>query len=275
MLYFPISKINIGLYITEKRPDGYHNLETIFYPIPLHDNLEIEVSKHDENPYQLYLSGNKIEGGAEDNIIIKVLNSLKRDFEIPSLDIHLHKRIPMGAGLGGGSSDAAMFMKALNEMFNLGLTNEDMEARLAPIGADCPFFVKSEPCFASGIGNVFSPSSISLKGYYLVLVKPQDFVSTKDAYSGVVPQPANVDLRDIHHLPITEWRDVVRNMFEVSVFKKFPGIEAVKKTLYDMGAVYASMSGSGSTVFALFDHKVENLETVFADCFTFQELLRQ
>jgi 4-diphosphocytidyl-2-C-methyl-D-erythritol kinase len=160
MLYFPISKINIGLYITEKRPDGYHNLETIFYPIPLHDNLEIEVSKHDENPYQLYLSGNKIEGGAEDNIIIKVLNSLKRDFEIPSLDIHLHKRIPMGAGLGGGSSDAAMFMKALNEMFNLGLTNEDMEARLAPIGADCPFFVKSEPCFASGIGNVFSPSSI-------------------------------------------------------------------------------------------------------------------
>ncbi|MBO5699409.1 MAG: 4-(cytidine 5'-diphospho)-2-C-methyl-D-erythritol kinase [Bacteroidaceae bacterium] len=274
MLYFPISKINLGLYITEKRIDGYHNLETIFYPIPLHDNLEIEISKHDDKPYQLFSSGNKIEGAANDNIIIKVLNALKRDYTIPSLDIHLHKRIPMGAGLGGGSSDAATFMKALNEMFDLKMSTSEMEERLAPIGADCPFFVKSEPCFASGIGNVFSPITLSLKGYYLVLVKPQDFVSTKDAYSGVVPQKANIDLREIDKLPIAEWRLHVRNMFEVSVFKKFPNIAAVKETLYDMGAIYASMSGSGSTVFAIFDRKVEGLEKVFSDCFTFQEQFR-
>ncbi len=274
MLSFPICKINIGLHVTEKRPDGFHNLETIFYPIPLHDNLEINLLKPDDVPYCLNLAGHKIEGNPEDNLVIKVLNSLKTDFSIPPIDIHLFKRVPMGAGLGGGSSDAAMFMKTLNEMFNLEMTDDEMERRIATFGADCAFFIKQQPCYATGIGNILTPIDFTLNGYQIVLVKPSDFVSTKESYAGITPKKSAVNLIEAVHRPIEEWKDLIVNDFENSVFPTHPKIAAIKQTLYDMGALYASMSGSGSTVFALFKHRVDSLESVFSDCFTFQEKLR-
>ena len=274
MLSFPICKINIGLHVTEKRPDGYHNLETIFYPIPLHDNLEINLLKPDDVPYRLHLAGHKIEGNPEDNLVIKVLNSLKADFSIPPIDIHLFKRVPMGAGLGGGSSDAAMFMKTLNEMFDLGMTADEMERRIATFGADCAFFIKQQPCYATGIGNILTPIDFTLSGYQIVLVKPTDFVSTKEAYAGITPKPSAINLTEAIRRPIEEWKNIIVNDFENSVFPAHPRIAAIKQTLYDMGALYSSMSGSGSTVFAIFKHKVDALESVFSDCFTFQEKLR-
>ena len=184
---FPICKINIGLYVTRKREDGYHDLETVFYPLPLHDNLSIAPLKMSDAPYRLQVAGRSIEADAADNLIVKVYEQLRADFPLPPLDIYLYKRIPMGAGLGGGSSDAAAMMRLLNDTFALGLTTEEMERRVARLGADCAFFIKGDPAFATGIGDLLSPISLSLKGYVLVLVKPDIFVSTREAYGGITP----------------------------------------------------------------------------------------
>lgn len=185
MLFNPISKINIGLYVIERRADGYHNLETVFYPIPLQDNLELKPLEGSNKPWELQVVGNKVAGNAADNLVVKVYESLRNEFNLPPIDIYLYKRIPMGAGLGGGSSDAAETMKGLNEMFSLGLSAEEMEQRVARLGADCAFFIKGTPAFATGIGDILTPAQLSLKGWHLLLVKPSDFVSTKDAYSGI------------------------------------------------------------------------------------------
>ena len=270
---FPIAKINIGLYVTRRREDGYHDLETIFYPIPLHDNLSISSLKMSDAPYQLQTAGHKIEGNSEDNLIVKVYKQLAEEFDLPPLDIYLYKRIPMGAGLGGGSSDAAAMIKLLNETFDLGLSTEDMERRVARLGADCAFFVQGKPTFATGIGDILTPIELSLSGMHLVLVKPDIFVSTKEAYGGIVPATPEHDLLEAIKAPITEWRHTVSNDFEKNVFRLHPEIAAIKQTLYDMGAVYASMSGSGSTVFGLFPHAVEEAERVFDDCFVWQSKL--
>ena len=270
---YAIAKINIGLYVTGKRDDGYHNLETVFYPIPLCDTLQVDVID-DDREFILETAGYKIDGNAEDNLIIKVYKSLREEFGLPSVNIYLDKHIPMGAGLGGGSSDAAEMMKLLNDMFNIGLSETDMETRLSKFGADCPFFVKRMPTFATGIGDILTPFDLSLKGWTLVLVKPQTFVSTREAYSGVIPRPSGIDLKDATHLPVEQWKDTIKNDFETSVFASHPEIEAIKTTLYNMGATYASMSGSGSTVYALFKHKQEWLKSAFSDCFVFQSLLR-
>ena len=270
---FPIAKINIGLYVTRRREDGYHDLETIFYPIPLHDNLSISSLKMSDAPYQLQTAGHKIEGNSEDNLIVKVYKQLAEEFDLPPLDIYLYKRIPMGAGLGGGSSDAAAMIKLLNETFDLGLSTADMERRVARLGADCAFFVQGKPTFATGIGDILTPIELSLSGMHLVLVKPDIFVSTKEAYGGIVPATPEHDLLEAIKAPITEWRHTVSNDFEKNVFRLHPEIAAIKQTLYDMGAVYASMSGSGSTVFGLFPHAVEEAERVFDDCFVWQSKL--
>lgn len=270
---FPNAKINIGLYVVERRPDGYHNLQTVFYPIPLHDNLQVSPLKNSNEPYLLQIAGNAIEGNPEDNLIIKVYNSLKQDFELPQLDIYLYKRIPTGAGLGGGSSDAAYMMKVLNDAFQLKMSAEEMERRVARLGADCAFFIKEQPAYATGIGDILTPIQLSLKGMTLVLVKPSTFVSTKEAYGGVVPQLPEHDLLEALTAPIETWKDTVKNDFERSVFHHHPEIAAIKQTLYNMGAIYASMSGSGSTVFGLFPHKVEEAERIFKDCFVFQQTL--
>lgn len=270
---FPIAKINIGLYVTRRREDGYHDLETIFYPIPLHDNLSISLLRMSDAPYALQTAGHKIEGDAKDNLIIKVYEQLKADFSLPPLDIYLYKRIPMGAGLGGGSSDAAAMMKLLNDTFKLGLSTEDMERRVAKLGADCAFFIKGKPAFATGIGDQLSPIELSLSGKHLVLVKPDIFVSTKEAYGGIVPSTPKYKLLEAINAPITEWRHTISNDFEKNVFRLYPKIEAIKETLYDMGAIYASMSGSGSTVFGLFPHAIVEAESVFNDCFVWQSKL--
>ena len=270
---FPIAKINIGLYVTRRREDGYHDLETIFYPIPLHDNLSISPLKMSDAPYHLQTAGHKIEGNSEDNLIVKVYKQLAEEFDLPALDIYLYKRIPMGAGLGGGSSDAAAMIKLLNETFDLGLSTADMERRVARLGADCAFFVQGKPAFATGIGDILTPIELSLSGMHLVLVKPDIFVSTKEAYGGIVPATPEHYLLEAIKAPIAEWRHTVSNDFEKNVFRLHPEIAAIKQTLYDMGAVYASMSGSGSTVFGLFPHAVEEAERVFDDCFVWQSKL--
>lgn len=273
MLLNPISKINLGLYVIERREDGYHNLETVFYPIPLQDNLEIKPLQGSNKPWELQVAGSKIEGNAADNLVVKVYESLRTEFQLPPIDIYLYKRIPMGAGLGGGSSDAAEMMKGLNDMFSLGLSAKEMEQRVARLGADCAFFIQAKPAFATGIGDILTPTTVSLKGMHLVLVKPDDFVSTKDAYSGIKPHRPAHDLRQALAAPIETWRDTVYNDFEAVVFPKFPRIAAIKQTLYDMGAVYASMSGSGSSVFGLFTHHIDEADSVFSDCFVFQSRL--
>lgn len=275
MFLNPCCKINLGLYVVEKRSDGYHNLETVFYPIPLCDNLEVKTLHHSNEPYLLQTVGPKIQGDPEDNLIIKVYNQLKSDFELPQLDILLHKKIPTGAGLGGGSSDAAFMMRILNEEYQLGMDNSEMRKRISKLGADCAFFIDPHPTYAMGIGDIFSPITLSLKKWVLVLVKPQTSVSTQKAYSQIVPKKPSVDLREALALPVEEWKNVVYNDFEKSVFSTHPEIEAIKETLYDMGACFALMSGSGSTVFALFKKKQDDLRKIFSDCFTFQSTLLQ
>lgn len=188
MFLNPCCKINLGLYVVEKRADGYHNLETVFYPIPLCDNLEVKTLHNSNEPYLLQTVGPKIQGNPEDNLIIKVYNQLKADFDLPQLDILLHKKIPMGAGLGGGSSDAAFMMRILNEEYQLGMNNSEMKKRVSKLGADCAFFIDPHPAYATGIGDIFSPITLSLKKWVLVLVKPQTSVSTQEAYSQIVPQ---------------------------------------------------------------------------------------
>ena len=274
MLSFPNAKINIGLSVVGQRPDGYHNIETVFYPIPLQDVLDFKVLSGSNDPYLLQVVGNTIEGASDKNLVVEVYNSLKEDFKLPPLDIYLCKKIPIGAGLGGGSSDAAYMMKALNEAFDLQLSIGEMEQRIAEFGADCAFFIKEEPAFATGIGDKLSPIKLSLKGMALILVKPEISVSTKEAYAHITPKRPACDLRQALQQPIKAWKDTVKNDFEDSVFPQYPEIEAIKQTLYDMGALYASMSGSGSAVFGLFDHLHEEVQSVFADCYVFQQMLR-
>lgn len=271
----PNAKINLGLFILDKRPDGYHNLETVFIPIPLRDNLDIHPLHSEDKPWQLELTGHPVTGTPETNLVIKVFSSLQQEFHLPPCSIRLDKKIPLGAGLGGGSSDAAFMMQLLNEKFNLGLSADECKQRLKSFGADCPFFIDNRPAFATGIGDILQPVSLSLKDKWLVLVKPPIPVSTRDAYAEVVcRKEAPVHLPSALQRPINEWRDTVINDFEKSVFKKHPDIQAIKETLYDMHALYASMSGSGSTVFGLFHQKpYADLNTIFPDCFVYTQQL--
>lgn len=245
---FPNAKINIGLNVVEKRQDGYHNLETVFYPIPLTDKIEITESVAPE----IILDGIKLDGNPEENLVMKAFRLMEKEFGIPPVCIKLTKRIPFGAGLGGGSSDAAYVMKTLNEMFTVGLSEERLEELASRIGADCAFFISNKPVYATGIGNIFTPLDFSLKGWTMLLVKPDVFVSTKDAYALVKPEATEKKLYDLLQKPVSQWKTEVKNDFEKSVFAKFPVIEQVKNRLYELGADYASMSGSGSSVFGLF-----------------------
>ena len=274
MLTFPNAKINLGLFVTEKRPDGYHNIETVFYPIPLQDALEINPSKKNEMPYTLHLRGTAIDGNPDDNLVIKALKLIKKDYpQIPSVDIHLYKHIPCGAGLGGGSSDAAFMIKMLNERFNLNIPTEKMEEYAATLGADCAFFIQDQPVLATGIGNVFEPIDLSLKDFYLILVKPNDFVSTKEAYAHVAPKKPQISLKEIIKMPVQEWKNYMKNDFEESVFLNHPNILAIKDRMYDLGATYAAMSGSGSSVYGLFKQKIEFVDEKFGGCFVRQREL--
>lgn len=271
MILFPNAKINIGLNIVERRPDGYHNLESIFYPINIYDRMEVEEDPDSPEPRcSMTLDGIEIEGRPEDNLVVRAYNLLEEQMPLPAVKVQLRKLIPMGAGLGGGSSDAAYMLKALNEMFSLHLTDEHLETLAARLGADCAFFIKNQPVFATGIGNVFhyDVPMPSLSGKTLALVKPDIFVSTREAYALITPARPKYDLVSSAQLPLSMWHDTIVNDFEASVFPKHPTIRQIKEKLYEMGAVYASMSGSGSSVFGIFDTPVTELDTQFPGMFT-------
>jgi 4-diphosphocytidyl-2-C-methyl-D-erythritol kinase len=263
MLSFPNCKINLGLYITRKRDDGYHDLETVFYPvgkpvksvssdggIPLHDVLEIVES----TGTTLHMSGRVVTGNEADNLVWKAWQMLKHEYpdNIPPLDIYLHKVIPMGAGLGGGSADGAFMLSLLNDCFNLGLDKLRLAQYALRLGSDCPFFIYNTPQFASGRGEQMSALPVDLSAYSIQVICPKVHVSTAKAFSMITPRPAPYDLRNLHQLPLEKWRDHISNDFEAPVFSQHPELGEVKQQLYDQGAIYASMSGSGSAVYGIF-----------------------
>ncbi len=253
MLTFANAKINLGLLLTEKRTDGYHNLQTVFYPIKIQDVVELV----DADETSMVIKGIDIPGDAADNICFKAFKTLQKDFDLPHQQIILLKNIPVGAGLGGGSADAAFLVKLVNQKFRLGLTDEQMEGYVRPLGADCAFFIKNKPTYAFAKGDEFEELSVDLSMYYLVLVKPPVHVSTAEAYSKVnVKQPSN-SLKDLIHLPLQDWQAHILNNFEPSVFAKYPQIDEIKTKLYQAGAKFALMSGSGSSVFAIFEKEVQ------------------
>lgn len=252
MITFPNAKINLGLNIVERRPDGYHNLETVFYPIMgLTDVLEIVPA----TTTRLHCYGRTVDCPEEKNLVMKACRLMQREAGVPEVDMHLYKHIPDGAGLGGGSSDAAHAMLMLNQMFGLGIGREQLAQMAATLGADCPFFIYNKPVMATGIGDVFSPASVGLGGYTLLLVKPEVSVPTAVAYSRVSPQPSQSRLTQQLSLPVEQWQAAgVRNQFEPSVFAAYPQLAAIKSELARSGALYASMSGSGSSIFGIFDN---------------------
>lgn len=257
-------KINLGLNITERRPDGYHNLQTIFYPVPLYDELTI---REGEDEDVLTLGGNPLEGDVQDNLVLRAVRLLRQEgFAVPPLSIDLLKVIPSGAGLGGGSSDAACTVKSLSEIYGLSLSEERMEMLVARLGADCPFFVNPRPLYAEGIGDVFTPISLSLSGWYLMLVKPEVYVSTREAYAGVHPHQPACSLLETAKLPVGQWQGRMENDFEESIFSNHPLLSDIKQALYRQGAAYASMSGSGSTIYGLFRSR-PTCEEIFAEHF--------
>ena len=274
MTIFPCAKINLGLNIVSKRSDGYHNVETVFYPIPLYDALEVHKMDHDfpsQAPCDIKLSGITIDGPDNDNLVVKAYNLIAEDFKLPRVHVHLCKRIPSQAGLGGGSSDAAYMIRLLDEKFHLNMGLAEMERYAAHLGADCAFFISSEAAFAQGKGEILEPADGeygNLDGYYLVLVKPDIAISTREAYQSINPHKPEKCCRDIVRLPIEQWRGQLVNDFEGPVFTSYPQLGKIKQQLYDLGAVYAQMSGSGSCIFGIFKDSPGDMSQSFKDCYT-------
>ena len=255
MITFPIAKINLGLNVVEKRADGYHNLQTVFFPVPLLDALDVqEMGAEFPSQYDcdLKVSNIHIDGDEQRNLVVRAYNLLKQDFpDMPRVHAHLYKGIPTQAGMGGGSSDCGFMITLLNKMFNLGLSDEQMILYAARLGADCAFFILNKPCYAEGIGEKLQPIQLSLSGWYLSLVRPDIPVSTREAFALIKPHYPEFNCKEVVQLPVEEWRGKLTNDFEDSVFAVHPELGAVKDRLYQLGATYAAMSGSGSTLFAL------------------------
>lgn len=263
MILYPNCKINIGLRVVGKREDGYHNLETIFYPVyGLHDELEVEPTTNSLSPITFIQEGLAVDCQAEDNLIVKCFTRMSEQYpQIGHVRVRFKKNIPFGAGLGGGSSDAAHMAIALNEIFSLGLTKEQLAQEVRPLGADCPFFIYNSPCYAEGIGDQLSPIPLNLSGLRLVMVKPHCGVSTKEAYAGIVRHPeVTGDIKKALQAGqhFAQMQTILINDFEQTVFTAHPEIAQIKQRLLDAGAVYAAMSGSGSTVFGLFEDNTES-----------------
>ena len=277
MVSFPIAKINLGLNVVEKRPDGYHNLQTVFYPVPIKDALEVQVMDQafpSEYDCDLKVSNITIEGDEQRNLVVRAYQLLKQDFPtLPRIHIHLWKGIPTQAGMGGGSSDCAYMMLLLNQQFQLGLTDQQLIDYAAKLGADCAFFILSRPCYAEGIGEKLQPIDLSLSGYYIAVVRPDIPVPTKEAFSRIRPHYPAQNCRKTVTQPVDTWRDTLINDFEESVFALHPEIGDIKQRLYDMGATYAAMSGSGSALFGLFKKQPDSLSQAFPNMFTFCSLL--
>lgn len=273
MIVFPCAKINLGLNIVSKREDGYHNLETVFYPIPLCDALEIKYMD-EKFPSQvacdLKVTGNAVECDEQNNLVVKAYNLLAEDYKLPRVHAHLYKHIPSQAGLGGGSSDAAFMIRLLDERFRLNIGNPEMEKYAARLGADCAFFIEAEPAYAEGIGDELMPvdgPKGNLDGYYLAIVKPDIAVSTKEAYGAITPKATTKSCREIVRQPIETWKEELVNDFEAPIFKLHPELAQIKDKLYQQGAKYAAMSGSGSALFGIFETEPNGLKELFQDCF--------
>jgi 4-diphosphocytidyl-2-C-methyl-D-erythritol kinase len=265
VIVFPNCKINLGLNIIRKRSDGFHDIETIFYPLAIHDALEIIQTALEENiqssifNIQFSTSGLIVDGKAEDNLCPRAWQLLKKDFpELPSVKMHLHKTIPYGAGLGGGSADAAFTLTLLNRNFNLQLSTEKLLGYALQLGSDCPFFIINKPCFATGRGESLEPIALNLSAYTFVIVNPGIHVNTAEAFSLVTPALPSISVKQIIQQPVETWRGELKNDFEEAIFSKYPEIKNIKEELYKAGAVYASMSGSGSTVYGIFEKDKES-----------------
>lgn len=281
MIIHPCCKINLGLNITRRRPDGYHDLETVFYPIPLHDALDVTLMDDaypSDVPCDLLVK--TIQNGEQQidnicpeqkNLVVKAYNILAADYPLPRIHAHLIKMIPSQAGMGGGSSDAAAMIRLLNDMFRLNLSTEAMQRYAARLGADCAFFITAQPAYATGIGDILTPITDGipqLSGYWIALVKPDVAVSTAQAYGAITPAQPAFNCHEIVKLPVSEWRGKMTNDFEEPIFRIHPVLGEVKQQLYAMGADFALMSGSGSTVFGLFRDEPQHLDTTFPNCFT-------
>ncbi len=255
MLVFPKAKINLGLRITGRRPDGYHDIETLFYPVGLCDALEIVRGPEGSEKDVLLITGNAIPGPADDNIVLKSVRKLRESFGIPPLIINLYKRIPAGAGLGGGSSDAASALRVINRIFKLSISNPKLKEISAALGSDCPFFIDQVPAFATGRGEILTPAPYVLDGYYVVLANPGIQASTREAYAACRPALPETSLEVLTKRPPDEWKDTVINDFEEILFPEYPVIKELKSAFYDSGCVFSSMSGSGSTVYGIYSKK--------------------
>jgi 4-diphosphocytidyl-2-C-methyl-D-erythritol kinase len=252
MVSFPNGKINIGLEVIRKRADGYHDLQSVFYPIPLKDALEIIPAQPGASTMYSQ-TGIAVNGKEADNLCLKAFHLLKKDFPtLPNVTIHLHKAIPIGAGLGGGSADASVMLMMLNQYFSLDISTEKLMVYAAELGSDCPFFILNKPCYVTGRGENLSPIDVDLSSYQIVLVNPRIHISTQTAFAGIKPRKGTDLVRHIQE-PVHTWKDHCINDFEHTVFKAYPEIEQIKKDLYQSGAIYASMSGSGSTVYGIFE----------------------
>ena len=254
MIRFPNCKINLGLHVAGKRSDGYHNLETVFYPLHIHDALEILPLSNGDSEPQLTISGLPVSGDNANNLCVKAWHLLKNAFPyLPAVTMHIHKAIPMGAGLGGGSADGTFMLMMLNEQFNLGLSSGSLAQYALQLGSDCPFFIYNQPLFATGRGEVMQKISLNLAGYYFYIVNPNIHVNTGEAFRELQYVNHAASVKDVIQQPIREWKENVVNDFEEGIAKKHPVIADVKRQLYRHGAIYAAMTGSGSTVFALFE----------------------
>jgi len=253
MLVFPNCKINLGLHVVSKREDGFHNIETVFYPVNWCDAIEIIENKTANGPFIFSQSGIPVGGSPDQNLIYKGWKMMSDLKKIPPIQVHLHKNIPMGAGLGGGSSDAAYFINLLNDQFNLGFSLPEKFQIASELGSDCAFFITNTPVFAEGKGNEFSDITVSLDKYFILVVYPGIPSNTKDAYGGLLPHSPEHDIKNILNENIHTWKEHLVNDFEVSIFNKYYDTRLLKEKLYDAGALYASLSGSGSAVFGIFD----------------------
>ena len=253
MVLFPNAKINIGLRIIARRSDGYHDIETVFYPVKLYDALEFVRSESRED--ELVMTGIVIGSDAKENLVSKAVNKLRQKSQFPILKIHLHKAIPAGAGLGGGSSDATCLLKSLNKYYSLGVSHSDLSDMALGLGSDCPFYIENQPAYATGRGEKMETVPDVLEDFHIVLINPGLHVSTKEAYSQCVPSKPDSNLKELIKLPAEQWKEFIFNDFEEYVFRKFPVIGEIKEALYASGAVFSLMSGSGSSVFGIFNEK--------------------
>ena len=257
MISFPNAKINLGLNVVEKRTDGFHNLETIFLPISINDALEIITVKEKGATLEFTYSGLPIMGNTNENLCVRAYYLLQQDFKLPAIKMHLHKSIPMGAGLGGGSADGAFTLKLLNTIFELKLTEQHLLDYALQLGSDCPFFIKNKPCFATSRGEILEEVTINLSAYEIVLINPNIHISTTKAFSKITPLHPQKSIKTISQQPITTWKKELINDFEKNLANDYLLIEHIKNVLFHNGAVYASMTGTGSTVFGLFKNVTE------------------